>query len=146
MGCRTRGLQWNPWRGWGNGSRRHPPEVGPKQSGILLRNRTSQVRFNSKEPTPAGGAQPIPPRLPQPAAAEGGCWISHFPRCCEKMPSKKQRKEEKDALGSSFKGTAHPSGKFKAQRDEHWCSEPSLLCTASRTLVHGVATPESGAV
>lgn len=43
MGRHTRGLQWNPWRGWGDGSRRHLPEVGPKRSGILLRSRMSQA-------------------------------------------------------------------------------------------------------
>lgn len=83
------GLQWNPWRGWGDGSRRHLPEVGPKRSGILLRSRMSQAMPSQSHH-----------RLHLLAAAEEGCWISHFPHCCEKMPSKKQVKEEKDAVCS----------------------------------------------
>lgn len=127
----------DPMEGLGRWLQEAPARGRTQRSGVLLRNRMSQAMPSQSHH-----------RLHLLAAAEGGCWISHFPHCCEKIPSKKQLKKEMDALGSLFKGTANPRGKVMAtaQRDERWCSQPSLLCIASRTSVHGVATQQPGAV
>lgn len=60
----------------------------------------SQAVFNSKEPTSAGGAQPVPRLLHLLATVEEGCWISYFSCCCDKVSDKVQLKKEKVCFGS----------------------------------------------